>query len=778
MLRKITSQDDVSRRSGPEGGRSARKMLGIALALVAGGASMMALADPPPADDSSTTLEEIKVTARRVSEDIQRVPETVQAFSSSQIADRTIIRETDLQSLVPGLTVKTAEQQNQVNYAIRGQTLDAFSGSSPGVLPYVNDVQVSSQTAPVLYDLESIQVLKGPQGTLFGRNAIGGAVLFNTAKPTYDYDGYLTVREGQYDLSEVQGAANLPIIDGKAAIRFAGDYTYQHGYVTNLTNGDKLGTTNAQSGRITLLLEPWSGFSNITVFSVGHYGGTELMGELYSVYPIGATNNGYPLNTLAAELYPGPHGIVAYLAQQRAQGPYNEELEYTPLHQSTQIYTANTTSYEINDDLRLKNIVSFQNSNTRAGAELAGAPFAPLNIQDPGNPRSGYDFHIAPWSEELQVIGDHAFNDHLTYIAGLYLAAETDDTTIPVCVGCDFPTPIVHYDFDFKNIDNTRAIYSQGTYDLGDLTGVSGLSVTVGARYTWEHLYLRQLSQSTFLGAPSQSDNESSPSWNFGIQYQLTPKFMLYAVNRGSWRAGNFNGSTTPEDNQDFFKPEHTVDFEAGEKFSGAVFERAVRVNFSIFDQRTRDIQKDVYFEIDGAPSSFTHNVPEAEVKGAELEANLAFSKWLTVGLTAAYNDAKYTKPNVVLFGQNLVFTTYPDTPLWTGSINATVTLPTPEALGPMSVRADAYQQSTQWFSSLGATIIPGTQLPGYGLLNLRYDWKSIGGSNAAFAVYVKNVLDRVYYLGGFPLGGEFGMNTAVPGAPRMVAGEVTYRFK
>jgi iron complex outermembrane receptor protein len=683
-----------------------------------------------------------------------------------------------LQSLVPGLTVKTGEQQNQVNYAIRGQTLDAFSGSSPGVLPYVNDVQVSSETAPVLYDLESIQVLKGPQGTLFGRNAIGGAVLYNTAKPTYDYDGYLTVRAGQYDLAEVQGAANLPIVDGKAAIRFAGDYTYQEGYVRNLANGDRLGTTDAQSGRITLLLEPWEGFSNITVLQAGHYGGTELMGELYSIYPIGATNNGYPLNTLAAELYPGPKGIVAYLAQQHAQGAYNENLLYTPLHRSTQIYIANTTTYKVSDDVRVKNILSVQNSDTRADAELAGGPFLPLSIQDPADPHRGYDFHIAPWSEELQVIGDHAFNSHLNYIAGLYAAAETDDTNIPVCVGCDFPTPLVHYHFNYKNIDSTRAIYSQGTYDLGDLTSVSGLSFTAGFRYTWEELYLNQLSESTFLGAPSQTDHESSPSWNLGLQYQLNSRLLLYFVNRGSWRAGNFNGSTTPGADQDFFKPEHTIDYEVGEKYEGSILGKALRVNFSIFDQRTRDIQKDVYFSIDGAPSSFTHNVPEAEVKGAELEVNLAANKWLTLGLTAAYDDAKYTKPNVVLFGQDLTFTTYPDTPMWTGSLYATAFLPTPSIWGPMSIRADAYQQSSQWYSSLGATIIPGTQLPGYGLVNLRYDWKSIGGSNAAFAVYVKNALDRLYFTGGFPLGGEFGMNTAVPGAPRMIAGEVTYRFK
>src|ERR1700733_13076571 len=124
-----------------------------------------AVASSPAARPSSCDLEDIAVTATRRAESQSKVPVAVTAFDSESLAERGITTETDLQHSVPGLAVKTTASQNQINYTIRGQTLDAFSGSSPGVLPYFNDVAVSSQTATTFYDLASVQVLKGPQGT-------------------------------------------------------------------------------------------------------------------------------------------------------------------------------------------------------------------------------------------------------------------------------------------------------------------------------------------------------------------------------------------------------------------------------------------------------------------------------------------------------------------------------------------------------------------------------------------------------------------------------------
>jgi outer membrane receptor protein involved in Fe transport len=135
----------------------------------------------PSSTDNSGGLEEIVVTAQRREQSLEKTPIAVSVVGADALAQQQIVTEQDLVAAVPGLTVRAGLSSNQLNYAIRGQSLDLFSFNRPGVLPYFNEVQVSSNaTSSAFYDLQSIQVLKGPQGTLFGRSATGGAVLPTT----------------------------------------------------------------------------------------------------------------------------------------------------------------------------------------------------------------------------------------------------------------------------------------------------------------------------------------------------------------------------------------------------------------------------------------------------------------------------------------------------------------------------------------------------------------------------------------------------------------------
>ena len=192
-------------------------------------------------------LREIMVTATRQKLAESKVPVTVTVFDAKQLEERGITSKLALQSAVAGLTVMATGSQNQLNYSIRGQSVDAFSGSTPGVLEYYNDVEVPSLASAAFYDLSSVQVLEGPQGTLFGRNDIGGAVLFSTRQPSNKWGGYLTVRNGNYGLTEYQGAINVPILARRAALRIAADVTNENGYVKNIANNTTLGNTDAKS---------------------------------------------------------------------------------------------------------------------------------------------------------------------------------------------------------------------------------------------------------------------------------------------------------------------------------------------------------------------------------------------------------------------------------------------------------------------------------------------------------------------------------------------------
>jgi iron complex outermembrane recepter protein len=162
-------------------------------------ASTLAVAQTAPAAssapaDSGTALDEVVVTARRRTEALENVPVAVDVVGSQELSTRLIQTQADLQLAVPGLTVVSGNNNNELNFVMRGESVDGYSGSPPGVQPYVDEVPIPIMSSTALYDLENVQAVKGPQGTLFGRNSTGGAVLFQTATPTNDFGGYLSAQ--------------------------------------------------------------------------------------------------------------------------------------------------------------------------------------------------------------------------------------------------------------------------------------------------------------------------------------------------------------------------------------------------------------------------------------------------------------------------------------------------------------------------------------------------------------------------------------------------------
>uniref|UniRef100_UPI003F6A7804 TonB-dependent receptor n=1 Tax=Pseudomaricurvus sp. TaxID=2004510 RepID=UPI003F6A7804 len=166
------------------------------------------------------TLEEVIVTARRRDESLAHVPIAVTAMGTEQLADRQVQTDSDLQAAVPGLTIRQTQGNNSLTYSIRGQSADTFSGSPSAVVAYMNEVPLTVSGASTFYDLESVQVLKGPQGTLFGRNASAGAISMHTRKAEPDFGGSIDVGVGEDGYREFTGAINVPLTDSISS-RFA-----------------------------------------------------------------------------------------------------------------------------------------------------------------------------------------------------------------------------------------------------------------------------------------------------------------------------------------------------------------------------------------------------------------------------------------------------------------------------------------------------------------------------------------------------------------------------
>ena len=803
----------------PQAGGATTGLCAAAL-LAAIPAISVAQAPPAPAADAGqpAELQEVVVTARRRDEDISKVPISITALSPDELAEKQVHTENDLQASVPGLIVRTNAVSTQQNYSLRGQSIDSFTGSSPAVLGYVNDVEANTGSPTSFFDLASIQVLKGPQGTLFGRNTTGGAVLTTTAKPDDKFGGYVDERVGNLGLTETSGAINLPFSD-KVMLRVAGDYYRREGYQRDIANGEDYGGLNRRAGRVSLTVKPFDGLENETVAEFGSSNGNPAINEPYSVYPCvppkptginltnavacnyapptpGVTGSGAFFGFYAAanpKLNQG--GIQAVLARQQALGVFAVDSPQPNGLHAQNWYVTNTTKYDINSDLQIKNILGASRSYTNFIADQMGIPYG---ISEDFNEVTGLQGNrttLKNYSEEAQVLGK-ALEGQLDYVVGFYYANDRHDELDELTYFSFAPlAPGQPSTFHFVTTSRSEAGYAQGTYDLSSVSGVQGLKFTGGIRYTWETDGLQYPPDAlpgpqggaVLAGQPSESTQFRNPSWSAGLDWQFNQQTLFYIVTRGSWRSGGFNGYAISipryaDGGGNEFRPEKTHDVEVGAKFRGDFMQMPTVFNVAVYNQWVTDIQRVIYAtSAAGTATAFTGNINAGQVRGVELDAEISPVRALTLGVNGAYTDSYYSDGRgVALLGgipTTLHYGPAGDTSRWSGSVFGEVHLPTPEALGPMSLRAEFYGQSYEYFSNLASTLTPGTQLPGYAIVNLRYDWKNVFGTSLTVSAFAKNVGNKGYYTGGEAFGVDFGINNASPAEPRTYGAELNYRF-
>ena len=222
-------------------------------------------------------IEEVVVTARRRPEDLEKVPVAVTALSGDTIRSQEIKTAIDLQNFAPSLSVSAnlGSRDNDV-YTIRGQS-QPFGGADPGVQTYFAEVPFNSSGPGTYYDMANIQVLNGPQGTLFGRNTTGGAVLFEPQRPSDQFGGYIDTQLGDYGLREFDGAINVPIIGDKLMVRAAFDVENRDGFTQDtvitglgLPYNEEQDNVNYQAFRVGVTWRPFSHFENYAVFDYLH----------------------------------------------------------------------------------------------------------------------------------------------------------------------------------------------------------------------------------------------------------------------------------------------------------------------------------------------------------------------------------------------------------------------------------------------------------------------------------------------------------------------------
>jgi iron complex outermembrane receptor protein len=758
---------------------------------------------------------EILVTALRRSGTLERTPVAVSVLSADTLVKQAIVTESDLQIATPGLTIRAGYNSNQLNYALRGQSLDAFSDTRPGVLPYFNEVQLDGVGggSTAFYDLQSIQVLKGPQGTLFGRNSTGGAVLFSSVKPSEDLGGYVSGRLGNYNAYQLEGALNVPLVGGKILARVAGFYEKRDGYQVNLFNNTRAGDVDRYGLRGSLTINLSDTIKNELVVDYLHSDGNSLSGLITSLEPSGAvplilltnfgnqpqynflvnaftggaagcnaTTNNCAAAFAAANPKLDPGGIASYINTQNARGPYKFESDGPAKYRGRNIVVSNITSFEVATDTKIRNIFGYTYLQNGIAGDIDGTPYP---IDDNGS--GGKNDNTRQYSEELQLVGK-AFGGNLEYVIGGFYSHETNENVTTSRL-LQFPPFGFTTNYNKLTTRDMYAAYGQGTYSLSEMTGIDGLGVTIGARYTHEKIKFDTLPADTaFLASAAeqatfdfhQKKSYGNLSWTLGIQQQVNSNLLVYVSSRRSYKNGGYNGIQNPKpglgpDGGNGYELETLTDAEIGIKYRGNVGGMPTQFNIAGYQNWIKDGQRVAYALLAGNPAAITVNVPRSKVTGFEFDGSIRPLSWFSMGGALNYTNARFTDSFVSIGGgAPVLFGTYPDTPKWSGSVFGEIEVPVRNSI-TASLRSDLYSQSFFWFASTGNRS-PGARVEGYTLVNFRL---GIADSEAGWSISanLKNAFNRVYYVGGIATGELFQFNTSVPGSPRTFMAEARYKF-
>jgi iron complex outermembrane receptor protein len=652
-------------------GRSAAALL----ALVFGSyAQAQTLPDSNSSAGESTALEEITVTAQRRSERLEDTPISITAFTSAAIEK---LGATDIERLAnfaPNVrfdfTAPVSGASDAAGIFIRGVGQADFAlTTEAGVGTYVDGVYMSRSLGGVLdaLDIDRMEVLRGPQGTLFGRNTIGGAINITSARPTDDFEGSGEVELGSFNRRNLRGTVNIPLSD-ILKVRITASSKEEDGYVHSalvpstpiVPQGQQIpgsasqidyGNVNRQSARLLATLTPSSAFTamfsldagrvrenNAPSVLVGVTGGDNpALGPIVFFYNLvqapttsipGFANGQYSCSnfctgSLGTTYSTGPNGTKI-----NAWGP------------------ALTLSWHPVTDLELKSITAY---HQESGFFNRDADESPVDLTHTSN----YDYHHRQVSQEIQANGS-ALSSRLKYALGLYYFHENGSDPLLVTFPSSFGT--LYQDED-RVFNSSEAAYAQATWSI-----LEKVSATAGVRYTHDSKEFHTdqylitgtstlVGDVVFGGAPpgsliplvprnsntSSKFNNTSP--HFGIDYKAFKDFLVYATYSEGYKGGGFNlRYVAPVSAVVPFDAEKVRTWEAGIKSEW--FEHRLRTNLAAFTTNYDKMQLTEYQEL-GAP--LTVNPGSSRIRGGEFELVAAPLEGLELHYSLGILTARYT---------------------------------------------------------------------------------------------------------------------------------------
>jgi len=607
--------------------RARRQGADVRLAIAAA-LAVAAVAPPAGAADGEpgARIEEIVVTAQRREESLQEVPIAVSSFSASDLATARIDTIEDVAFRTPNFTlVPQASGNTTYGVAMRGVALtDSVITSDSPVGIYVDGVVVSKMAGGIFdfVDLERVEVLRGPQGTLYGRNTPAGAINLVSRKPSgeWEFDGSVGV--GNFDLKEASvgidtGTAELGGA-GTLSARISGHHLKRDGWARNTTTNHDLDSRNRTGGRLSLRWQPSDAVTVDYAFD------TLRIKEEPPAAQLTADFTGF----LATFVNTSRQEDFALSYDSPAQpGFYSINRRETRLDIDGHTLIA---EWAATPELTLKSITGYRELEDEEPTDFDGTPiaWADFNVFN----------DLDTFSQELQLLGS-ANDETLKYVAGLYYYEEKGSVSAPGVFG--FGT--VTQEPRFKTRNESWAAYGQvdWTPDILDqkLTLTGGLRFTRDEReMTDHHVFVNETIDLTNVPLVSKDFDKTTPAVT--VAYQLAADTNVYLRYAEGYRSGGFNGrSSTPDQVRTAFEPETLDAYELGIK--SLLWDRRLQVNVAAFLSDYKNLQ-----QVLTAPTStgvgfqtINDNVGKIEITGLELETRLAATDRLQFYLNYAYLD-------------------------------------------------------------------------------------------------------------------------------------------
>ncbi|MGH8137126.1 MAG: TonB-dependent receptor [Steroidobacteraceae bacterium] len=600
--------------------------LAAAIGLSLSAATANAQSNAASASEPAGGLAEVTVSAERYGATVQTTPVAVTALTADVLTDRKVTSVQDVSAQIPGIVITPSTgSSNSARIVLRGAGQEQGGiNFDPAVGIYIDGVYQPRINGAFFdfFDIQSLEVLRGPQGTLYGRNTSGGAIKIETLRPSDTWTGSGEIAAGEWDTHDAKAYVSGPLLPNTLAFSVSGVTRNRDGFFDDPFYDRRIGDMKRRAERAKLLFTPTEKFAaTLSVFAMQDYSDPGV---------------GVPLQVGAGVVDPYATGDGRDLTRTEVFGPMGQNLNYNG--------AALNATYSVSPDLKINSITGYGDLNIHSSGSILWLTAAAqrtgngaLNLGAGGDGRTRDEFYSQEFnatytSERVKAVGG-LFYFHEKGAADTILGGTPNDQ---------------------DRLTKAYAVFAQGTLNVGH-----GVGLTAGLRQTREDADFTQFYYTLINTPQSLTDSFNGTTPKLGVDWQINPNVLTYASWTKGFKSGGVNpvppnantgvpgriGSPQP------YGPEKVDSYEIGTKFQTE--DHRFRLNVALFDAEYHGLQLPVFFP--GTSTSYTSNASAASIKGIELEPTWQVLDSLQLYGNMAYSTGKYTEP-FVCSGANGVF--------------------------------------------------------------------------------------------------------------------------